>query len=382
MEDLELIDNTIPETTGDFYLDAYLEDEAEIPQQMQEVEEEVEEIDDDEATFPLLEKYLRDSVDEDTFEQVRTRYGDDGVQELGKQKFKDVHSEIVSLESGGRYDALPGINPKTGERYSSAVGKYQFLWKTWGKDIAKHTGVNSKEEFRRNPEAQDHYYNNVYVPKYVMPWIAQTKRHLKTDVSDASLIKLFHYRGAQGAMDYLQGGIGNKPEDYNAPISKYTGIRPGGGHMKNGGWVYAQKGLGTTPLTSISMGYRPVSSMTTIPLAEKYAEQLAEEADKLSRTREDEKKDGFGYDDVRKITNVAQGAAAIGQNAMGIATSITDAKGKAMSNTLSGLSALAGSRMQKEQEQSELLQMYESIQENFNSSTTDTLGQTKNIWDQ
>jgi hypothetical protein len=128
----------------------------------------------------------------------------------GGNSFTD---DIVRKESGGNYKAT---NPN-----SSAAGKYQFLWDTWGKEIKNVTGVSSKQEFLNNPQAQDAFYNDYYVPNKMLPAVDRIKRKTGTNMSNEQLAKLYHFRGEQGALDYLSGKLKDKPEEYNSSISDY-----------------------------------------------------------------------------------------------------------------------------------------------------------------
>lgn len=135
----------------------------------------------------------------------------------------DAIQDIIAKESGGRYDAVP--RRKDGTLISSAAGKYQFLWDTWQPKITKYTGIKTKEEFLNNPKAQDDFFNSYYLPNEAEPAIERIKRKTKTNQSDDNLLKLYHFRGEQGAIDYLTGKLSDTPEGKdNMPISKYTGI--------------------------------------------------------------------------------------------------------------------------------------------------------------
>lgn len=408
-------DNNEQETTGDAFLDNYLEEQTEAPpvqreeefdnleeeeeeeeefdnpysissvlSSLIEEEESVENIEDSQATDSFLDNLLNSSFDPNTATQIRETWGKDGVRDIASQKFKSVHEEIVVKESNGDYGALPIRN---GKLVSSAVGKYQFLWKTWGDPIKKATGVSSKEEFRQNPDAQDYFYNEVYVPKHVLPWVAQVKRHLRTNVSDEQLIKLYHFRGAEGALNYLRGELENKPESYNSPISTYTGIAPGVRHLKTGGWVYAQIGLTEEQqrqtLNSYSMNFTPIKPPKELTEEIYSVEGLNDNSVKLAHLANSglTPENTFDYNDAQKVADVAAVAAGTAQTVLGAASSIRDLKGKAMSTTLSGLSAASNDRLARLREQAELQKMYANLQDNFDDSTTDTLGQTKNIWD-
>lgn len=133
--------------------------------------------------------------------------------------------DIVKKESGGDYKAT---NPN-----SSAVGKYQFLWSLWGDKIKNYTGVSSKQDFINNPQAQDSFYNNYYVPNEMMPAIGRIKQKTNSSHNVDQLAKLYHFRGEQGAIDYLTGKLSDKPEAYNSSISDYTGIPK----MQDGGYI-------------------------------------------------------------------------------------------------------------------------------------------------
>lgn len=129
----------------------------------------------------------------------------------------DTISDIVRKESGGNYRAT---NPN-----SSAVGKYQFLWNTWGDKIKQFTGVRDKKDFLNNPNAQDRFFHDYYLPNEILPAIKRVRKATNTSADDGALTKLIHFRGEGGAKAYLSGKLSDTPEgNGNMAISKYTGI--------------------------------------------------------------------------------------------------------------------------------------------------------------
>ena len=142
---------------------------------------------------------------------------------IRSKAFRNFTDDIIQKESGGNYKAT---NPN-----SSATGKYQFLWNTWGNKIADFTGVQSKEEFLNNSQAQDSFYNDYYLPQELLPAVKRLKSK-GFDMDTDTLAKLVHFRGEKGAYDYLTGRIGDKPEAYNMSISQY--IKQTGGYAQTG----------------------------------------------------------------------------------------------------------------------------------------------------
>lgn len=374
MEEDEVI-----ETTGDWYLDQFLEEgeDTSFIEPFVE-EEEFEDVDDDIATLEFLDQFLSREIDSENYQRLKANFGVQAVQDIGTQHYGNVHKQIAQQESNGRYDAF---NPRGGG--SGAVGKYQFRWDIWKGDIGRHTGVTNREDFLNNPEAQESFYNEWYVPKKVLPWVAQVKRNLNVNLPDDQLIKLYHFRGPKGATDYLLGLVSDKPEAYNSPISKYTGIKPGK-YLKTGGWIkrfYSQSGgINYTPLPSPVTSVNKIQQPVTLPLTKErvnketsiIASQLSNGSNVVSQ------QNSFNP---TPIVEGAEAAAANIQSGMGIARNIKGAIGQGVSNAMSGAAALAASRLEKERKQQELSRMYETLQESFGDTTTETLGQIKNIWE-
>lgn len=366
-------------TTGDSYLDAYIE--ANMLRELEEQETapqspfndifEVDEVDDDTAAYEfsarILSQLLQDNSD---FEEFEERFGPEGVIYAGRKYTSNVHEDIVRKESNGNYKAF---NPSGGG--SGAVGKYQFRWDIWKNDIQKVTGIDNPKDFLNSPDAQEYFYHDWYVPNKVMPWVAQIKRHLKAPLSDDALIKLYHFRGPGGAIEYLQGVLSDKPESYNSSISSYTGIQPGVKYLKTGGWVRKMQAaginmptykwnlnnnigyspnLGMNKISYDNIGVNPVNNSTFSDKDKETAERLAEGAEKLANIASQ-------VDQVR--------------------SSVNSLKGAAMSTTLSGVSSLANTQLQKLREEEELSKLYKTLQDDYSSMISETLGKPKNIWE-
>lgn len=115
----------------------------------------------------------------------------------------DFKSFIAAKESGGDYGALP--KRKDGTLVSSAVGKYQFLWnknKDW---ITKVTGVDTKEGFRKDPEAQEKAFN--YWDQFTLtPAALKIQQELGVKAPLDAIKSKVHFAGAKGAYDFYETG--------------------------------------------------------------------------------------------------------------------------------------------------------------------------------
>jgi lipoprotein-anchoring transpeptidase ErfK/SrfK len=104
---------------------------------------------------------------------------------------------IKMRESRGDYGAL--------SKKSSATGAYQFIWSLHNDWIKSVTGVKSKQEFLKNPEAQekafDYWDNNTLTPAAM-----RIKRQTGTADSLDEIKMKVHFAGPGGAMKYYQTG--------------------------------------------------------------------------------------------------------------------------------------------------------------------------------
>ena len=161
-----------------------------------------------------------DTTDDDIYEQLSRRKSSYASKYHPANSFTN---NIIAKESGGNYKAF---NPNGGGE--GAVGKYQFRWTQHKDKIRKFAGANiSREDFMNNPQLQDDFYNNEWVPNYLDKDVKQLKK-LNSGLNNEQLYSLVHFRGKTGALKYLKGTDNNQPESYNMPTSKYIGMQQGG----------------------------------------------------------------------------------------------------------------------------------------------------------
>lgn len=141
-----------------------------------------------------------------------------------------------NLQDFGRHLAekeSSGGNYKQTNPNSSAAGKYQFLWGTWGKKIQNVTGITNKSDFLNNPKAQEKFFD-WYTNNEVLPQAKKLQAEAaKKGFSLMDTAKLIHFRGAAGTRNLLKWD----PEKYksrdqknNMGIYEYLGR-----HVKKGG---------------------------------------------------------------------------------------------------------------------------------------------------
>ena len=148
-------------------------------------------------------------------------YYEPEIDKPSKGKSAGLKDIIAYTESRGDYKALPY---KNGKLASSAVGKYQFLWdkhNTWIKTV---TGIDSKEAFRNNPEAQEKAFD--YWDKTTLsPWANKIKKELGVGIPINEIKAKVHFAGAQGAYDYYKSGRQVK-DAFGTTTSSYAANKP------------------------------------------------------------------------------------------------------------------------------------------------------------
>jgi hypothetical protein len=186
---------------------------------------------DDEEEEDLWSKFDSFDPEEDFLEGFKIENGSDeeNFVRMNSNKPTNFTSDIIKNESGGNYKAF---NPAGGGE--GAVGKYQFRWTTHKPTIRKFAGNPNltKEQFMNSPELQDAFYEQYWIPNELEPSVQKIRRSgLGKNLSEDQLASLVHFRGSQGALDYLTGKTGDKPESYNMSISKYIGSKQTGGNI-------------------------------------------------------------------------------------------------------------------------------------------------------
>jgi hypothetical protein len=137
-------------------------------------------------------------------------------------RYTTLGDEISAKESGGNYAALP--YKKNGQLASSAVGKYQFLWKKHNPWIKELTGVKDKEGFRNNPQAQEkaflYWDKTTLTPAALrLKKLIEAKGRTAPDIN--TLKKSVHFSGEEGAKAYYLTGK-ETVDAFGTTTSKYT----------------------------------------------------------------------------------------------------------------------------------------------------------------
>jgi len=125
----------------------------------------------------------------------------DPIEDFNIQAFKDGIFEMESLS-----DSIP--DPYLAQNStSSALGKYQHLWKLHGKSIQEQTGL-TKEEYLNNPEAQEAFMD-YWVETSLKPEAERLRKarpKMSEKYSDEELMALVHFQGLPNAKDFLKTG--------------------------------------------------------------------------------------------------------------------------------------------------------------------------------
>lgn len=146
----------------------------------------------------LLEKY-RNSTGGGSAKEIFVPFKEGVIDPKRDTSFdlKRFGKELADKESSGG-------NYKLASKVSSAAGKYQFLWGTWGEKISKVTGVKSKGDFLNNPKAQEKFFE-WYTHNEVLPQARKLQQQgANKGFNLMDIAKLIHFRGAAGTRAILK----------------------------------------------------------------------------------------------------------------------------------------------------------------------------------
>jgi hypothetical protein len=134
----------------------------------------------------------------------------------------DVFDPLKFAQDTARQES--GGDPNAKSKTSSATGKYQFLWNTWGNSIRAVTGISNEQDFRKNPGAQDKFFT-FYTKHVIQPEVQQLMPFAqKYNLTQNDVARLVHFRGAAGAERALKGNqLNTKLESNNPTINQYLG---------------------------------------------------------------------------------------------------------------------------------------------------------------
>ena len=135
---------------------------------------------------------------------------------------QDYRRGLSAVESSGEvdYSLTSWEDKETGEPVSSAVGPYQFLYNTHSKLLKKEFGVNSKEDFIGNKEAQEGLMDYMLEDKPGRyPFMAKRiekdyKKQMPKELKYSDLVALEHFVG-HGDLRKLFARVRDE-KDFNA----------------------------------------------------------------------------------------------------------------------------------------------------------------------
>lgn len=146
----------------------------------------------------------------------------------------DYRNYIKLRESRGDYNAV--------SKKSSATGAYQFIWSLHNDWIKNVTGVKSKQEFLKSPEAQEKAFD-YWDANTLTPAAMRIKRQTGTRDSLEQIKMKVHFAGPGGAMKFYKTG----EETVDAYGTKTSTYAEGGEYdlsdaqiqeiLKNGGQI-------------------------------------------------------------------------------------------------------------------------------------------------
>lgn len=133
-------------------------------------------------------------------------------------EYERLRRRIGHHESGMNYNAVNRKTGKNGTAGSGAWGAYQYVWTpARAKDIKRVTGITNPQDFLKNPEAQEKYFEYQY-SNWLLPGL-KTVKSLFPDIqlSDTDIMQAIHFRGLNGLIKILRRGQLNTKLESNNP---------------------------------------------------------------------------------------------------------------------------------------------------------------------
>lgn len=162
--------------------------------------------------------------------------------------------KIASEESRGYtnpYIAIAGLNEKDveGKTYeqvkhlaaSSGVGKYQIIWNIHKSNIKKITGIDSIEDFRNNPQAQETFMD-WFIQNDLLPGATELKQKYQLPYTIEQIMAGVHLEGKAGLEKKIKSNTLNTStmakNFKNATSNQYMNSFEHGGYIADKGFNF------------------------------------------------------------------------------------------------------------------------------------------------
>lgn len=165
--------------------------------------------------------------------------------------FKEKIASKESREYTNPYIAIAGLNEKDvkGKTYnqvkhlaaSSGVGKYQFIWNTHKSNIKKITGIDSIEDFRNNPQAQETFMD-WFIQNDLLPGATELKQKYQLPYTIEQIMAGVHLEGKAGLEKKIKSNTLNTStmakNFKNATSNQYMNGFEHGGYIADKGFNF------------------------------------------------------------------------------------------------------------------------------------------------
>jgi len=165
--------------------------------------------------------------------------------------FKEKIASKESREYTNPYIAIAGLNEKDvkGKTYnqvkhlaaSSGVGKYQFIWNTHKSNIKKITGIDSIEDFRNNPQAQETFMD-WFIQNDLLPGATELKQKYQLPYTIEQIMAGIHLEGKAGLEKKIKSNTLNTStmakNFKNATSNQYMNSFESGGYIADKGFNF------------------------------------------------------------------------------------------------------------------------------------------------